>query len=177
MRILKNLLLCISLFLPVIGSTCNISKFEEETLLSMLFEEFDQSENGWRKYSEPGCYSSLAKLLDTYMNKNAKILEDWQKIILTWHAGQLYAFNNDYELAKIRFEGAVNPEEADDAPTLWNAYVYATIAFLNDDMTKIIYYHDKIASGPMCDGDQNNLVIVDNLIRNLGQPYSIACCT
>lgn len=86
----------------------------------------------------------------------------------------MYAFNNEYEIAKLRFKQSINPKEPENMPILWNAYVYATIAFLNNDMHKLKLYRGKIANGPIFNGKKTNLDVVDNLIQYFGQPYLVA---
>ncbi|MGT3155993.1 hypothetical protein ACVSNX_11380, partial [Legionella pneumophila] len=85
-----------------------------------------------------------------------------------------YAFGNQYRIAKNRFIHSINPNEPDNIPILWNDYVYATIAFLNNDMAKLKFHRDKIAAGPLLNGIKPNLNVVDNLILYFGKPYSIA---
>lgn len=161
-------------FSPAFSTTCYISSAETEKLLSMSYDEFDQADNGWRQYAKLGCYHEIGILIDKYLElKNSK-LADWQITGITWHAGQMYAFNNEYEIAKIRFEHAINPHEPNDTPILWNDYVYATVAFLNDDLAKLKLYRNKIANGPTSNGKKTNLDVVDNLIQYFGQPYSVA---
>jgi hypothetical protein len=116
----------------------------------------------------------MAILIDQYLERNKETLEEWQMIGLVWHAGQMYAFNNEYELAKIRFLQAINPHEPPDTAILWNDYVYATLAFLENDLAKLKLYRDKIAHGPSFNAKKLNLEVVDRLIRHFGQPYSIA---
>ena len=115
---------------PVFSATCDIPPIKKDKLLSMSYDEFDQTDNGWRQYVKLGCYHEMATLLDQYLNQKNTTLADWQIISITWHAGQMYAFNNEYEIAKIRFGQSINPHEPEDTPILWNDYVYATIAFL-----------------------------------------------
>ncbi len=94
---------------------------------------------------------------------------------MTWHAGQLYAFNHEYEPAKIRFKQSINFNEPPNSPILWNDYVYATIAFLNNDLPKLKFHRNIIANGAISNsGNKQNLDVVDKLINNFGQPYSIA---
>jgi len=80
----------------------------------MSYDEFDQSDNGWRKYAKLDCYHEMGELIDKYLEKNKIILADWQVIGITWHAGQMYAFNNEYETAKIRFDNSINPNEPEN---------------------------------------------------------------
>lgn len=52
--------------------------------------------------------------------------------------------------------------------------MYATIAFLNNDVAELKFRRDKIAAGPILNGTKPNLTVVDNLILYIGQPYSMA---
>jgi hypothetical protein len=61
----------------------------------------------------------------------------------------------EYEIAKTRFKRSINPNEPENTFILWNDYVYATIAFLNNDMPKLKLYRDKIANGPILVLSQN----------------------
>jgi hypothetical protein len=158
----------------VFSANCNISPVEEEKLLSMSYDIFDQSEYGWRQYAKEGCYCQTGVLIDKYLDKNKNLLQDWQLIGITWHAGQLYAFDNDYETAKLRFNHSLNPNEPKNTPILWNDYVYATIAFINNDMSKLTFHRNIIANGSTLDLNKKNLAVVDSLIQHFGQPYSVA---
>lgn len=166
--------LLLTLLSPVFSANYCIIPEEEHRILSMPYDEFDQKKDGWRHYATVGCYHEIGALIDKYLEKNEKTLSDWQLRIITWHAGQLYASNNEYELAQIRFEHSVNKNEPKNLPILWNDYVYATIAFLNNDRPKLIMHRNKIANGPSLNGKKSNLDVVDSLIRYLGEPYSKA---
>ncbi|MBX3709642.1 MAG: hypothetical protein KIT56_01715 [Gammaproteobacteria bacterium] len=156
------------------SADCSVSLVEEKKFLSMSYDAFDQTENGWRQYAKLGCYHEMGVLIDKYVVLNKTRLANWQTIGVTWHAGQMYSFNNEYGIAKIRFEQSINPNEPENTPILWNDYVYATIAFLNNDMLKLKLHRDRIANGPVFNGKKSNLDVVDNLIRYFRQPYSTA---
>src|SRR3990167_118953 len=157
------------------SANCNITHAEEKSLLSMSYENFDQAENGWRQYAKLKCYHEMGILIDKYLNQNHNKLTDWQIIVVTWHAGQMYAFNHEYEIAKIRFEHSMNVNEIANLPILWNNYVLATIAFLSNDMPKLKLYRDKITNGTIHKSEKQYLDVVDNLIKSFRQPYSEAC--
>lgn len=156
------------------AGVCDVSLLEETKLFSMTYNDFDQTKNGWRKYADLGCYHQTGLIIDKYIDKNKSILADWQVIAITWHSGQMYAFNNEYVIAKKRFENSINPNESNDSPILWNDYVYATLAFLDNDLSKLKLYRDKIANGPEFNGKKTNLDVIDNLIKYFGEPYSKA---
>ncbi|VEG92207.1 hypothetical protein [Legionella spiritensis] len=173
-RIILFALLLFNSLSSAFPAYCNITAMEEEKLLSMDYDRFDQCETGWRKWAKSGCYFEMGALIDKYLDKNRNILSNWQMIGVTWHAGQMYAFDNRYEMAKSRFIHCINPNEPENAPILWNDYVYATLAFLNNDMAKLKFHRDKIADGPIFNGKKPNLDVADNLVFYFGQPYSVA---
>ncbi len=116
----------------------------------------------------------MGLLIDKYLDQNERVLTNGQSRVATWHAGQMYAFNNEYAVANMRFDHSLNPNEPENAPILWNDYVYATIAFLNTDKLRLMQYRDKISNGKVINGTVPNLDVVDNLIKYYGQPYSVA---
>ena len=158
------------------AGVCSLSDIEEYTLLSMPFNNFDQTESGWRKYAESGCYHETGILIEKYIEQHKSDLANWQRIALSWHAGQMYAFNNEYQIAKKMFEDSINLnlQETEISPILWNEYVNASIAFLDKDMSKLKLYREKIANGPDLNGKKANLDVVDNLIKYFDEPYSLA---
>lgn len=173
----KNILFVVlffSLSPLAFAAPCHISNVEKEKLLSMPYQDFDQAKTGWRHYATIGCYHDVGVLIDAYLKQNKATLADWQVSGVTWHAGQVYAFNDEYEIAKMRFKSSINPNEPQNAPILWNDYVHATLAFLNHDRRKLILYRDKIANGPTFNGEKANLDVVNRLIKYIGHPYAEA---
>ena len=144
------------------------------TPFELDYNAFDQtSGHGWRKLADDGRHVEAAELVDTYLQQNED-LEDWQRNNLRFHAGQLYAFGNDYPTAIFRFKASVSASEPKESPIRWNAYVRATLAFLEEDLEQLVNMRDEIAQGPELQGSVPNLDIVDRLIEKFGQPYSIA---
>lgn len=86
----------------------------------------------------------------------------------------MHAFDDNYPLAKIRFQASYNPKETADTPLLWNDYVAATLAFLNKDADKLRLHRDKIANGPVWNGVRANLNVVNALLNCIDKPYSFA---
>ena len=142
--------------------------------LELDYEAFDQQPGGgWRKVAESGKHLEAARLIDAY-EKNKKGLNGWQRRNLRFHAGQVYAFAGQNEVAIARFKSAVSPDEPEDAPIRWNAYVKATIAFLEGDRQKLTELREEMARGPKLQGEVPNLDVVDRMIANFGSSYSAA---
>ena len=142
--------------------------------LELDYNAFDQTpDQGWRKRAEEGALLEAAKLVDTYVERKDD-LKDWQRRNLRFHAGQLYAFAGDNSVALSRFKASINPNEPKDSPIRWNAYVRATMAFLQNDRQQLVELRDSIAAGPRFQGSVPNLDVVERLLRNLDQPYSTA---
>lgn len=178
---MKKILFILLIFLNLISSklfaskSCHIPYFEQQKLLNLTYQLFDQTPGeGWRKISDLKCYIQSAQLIDEYIALHKLSLLDWEARNLTWHSGQLHAFAESYDDAKLRFSSSINLDEHEDTKILWNNYVYATISFLNKDLAELTKNRDKIANGPDFDGIKMNLNIVNNLIKCFNYPYKIA---
>ncbi len=84
----------------------------------------------------------------------------------------MYAFANDYRTAIDRLNKSTYAQEPPELPLRWNAYVQATIAFLNKDMARLKECREEILRGPTFDGEKANLEVVDRLIMHFDEPYS-----
>lgn len=103
--------------------------------------DFDQSPNGWRKYEATGEYVKAAKLIGAYIAQNKDRILHPPKgektiyvAVMYFHIGQLLAFSGagHYQKAIDAFKLSVR-----SGNKCWNAYVSATIGFLENDMQKI----------------------------------------
>lgn len=142
--------------------------------LGLSYQDFDQRPGGgWRKIADQGKHLEAARVIDRY-EKEKKGLEEWQRVNLRFHAGQLYAFADKKDQALARFKTALFPKEPADSPIRWNAYVQATIAFLERDRKKLADLREEIAKGPKLQGIVPNLDVVDRLIEYFDEPYPVA---
>src|SRR5271165_6176389 len=156
-------LLATDLFLSVVYGMDGMEPLEE---LALTYQELDQSPGGgWRKIADQGKYLEAGRLVDRY-EMEKKGLEEWQRVNLRFHAGQLYAFADKKDHALARFNKALSPKELADSPIRWNAYVQATIAFLERDLKKLTNLREEIAKGPKLEGVVPNLDVVDRLITH-----------
>lgn len=142
----------------------------------MTFEEFDQTqESGWRALAEDGKHSEAAKLIDRYINENSEAPQ--KSDVLHFHAGQMYAFANEYGMAVKRLNNSfktVYPEIYDPYGKQWNSYVHATISFLKNDIVALRKYRNEVANGPDGIMKKSNGRVIDRLILNIGKSYSEA---
>jgi hypothetical protein len=144
---------------------------EKRDPLDRGYNAFDQKPGrGWRPLAEKGRFLDAGILIDAYIKKHEDIDES-QRVNLNFHAGQMYAYANDAETAIERFGKSTYAEEPPDLPLRWNAYVQATIAFLNKDLKQLKECREEIAAGPTFQGEKANLDVVDRLIDNFGKPY------
>jgi hypothetical protein len=142
--------------------------------LGLSYDAFDQRPgHGWRQLADEEKYLEAARLIDRY-EKDKEGLEEWQRVNLRFHAGQSYAFAGQKELALARFKTALYRVEPADSPVRWNAYVQATIAFLERDRKKLTELREVIANGPKRQGVAPNLDVVDRLIQYFDEPYAAA---
>jgi len=135
---------------------------------------FDQqSGTGWRQLAENGQFLDAAKLIDAYSSKHDG-LDVSQRVNLNFHAGQMYAFAGDSKTAVERFNRSTYAEEPPELPLRWNAYVQATIAFLNKDLKRLKECREEIAEGPAFQGKKANLDVVDRFVEHFDEPYATA---
>jgi hypothetical protein len=142
--------------------------------LDLGYDAFDQRPgSGWRQVAEKGRFSDAAILIDAYLERHHD-LNEWQRANLNFHAGQMYAFATDYRTAIDRFNRSTYAEEPPEVPLRWNAYVHATVAFLEKDMKRLKECRQEIFDGPTFQGEKANLDVVDRLIKHFDEPYSKA---
>lgn len=150
---------------------CALTALDIVENLGLSFHEFDQTfGQGSRKWFEKGCYLESGYLSDIYHLHHLDKLEPWQDGILYFHSGQSYAFANLYPLAIERFSKSFDPLEPEDPNFPWNAYVRATIAFLQKDLPTIKAQLKIMETKE----NPNNLKIVRRFTRCLESPYSDA---
>jgi hypothetical protein len=92
--------------------------------------------------------------------------------ILTWHLGQLYASNNEYEKAIQEMIKTLRPLDGtqEELNRSWNYYVLGTIAFLKGEQDKLDLYIDSLVKSPV---SMNSDVLL-RLRSNIDKPYKKA---
>ena len=139
--------------------------------LNQDYRSFSKGSNSsWRKVAREEGFAEAGELIDQYLEKH-KDLGLSQTVNLHFHAGQMYAFANNYEMALDRFKNAKYDTEPEGISIRWDAYVNATIAFLKKDKIKLLECRNQIANGPKINGKAPNLDVVDSLIKNFNKPY------
>ena len=135
------------------------------------YNAFDQSlGTGWRQLAENGQFLDAANLIDAYI-KEHEGLDESRRVNLNFHAGQMYAFAGDTKAAVERFGRSTYAKEPPELPLRWNAYVQATIAFLNKDLKRLKECREEIAMGPSFQGEKANLDVAERLIAHFNEPY------
>ena len=142
--------------------------------LALDYEKFDQTPGeGWRRLAEQqSCFVEAGQLIDSYLAGRSD-LRDSQRVNLSFHAGQVYAFGGRDEEAVKRFRRAVVNRSA-PPEFKWSEYVLATISFLEHDAEGLVKNRDVIADAAGYSPNQSNLRIVDLLIAGFGRPYKDA---
>jgi hypothetical protein len=161
---------------PLFAQVCCIPQSELQQLMGSSYRDFDQNlpDGGWRKYQRLGCYEAAFNLLNQYQASHSSELTPAQVRILSWHAGQVAGFENDYFDARKNFVSSFDLNEPANATLFWNDYVFASIAFLDHDVETLKAHRDRIAREPLTNGKQPNLNVVDNLTRYFNMPYGVA---
>jgi hypothetical protein len=145
-----------------------------KTAPALNYEKFDQTPGeGWRSLAERrSCFVEAGQLIDAYLAGTSG-LRDSQRVNLSFHAGQVYAFAGKNEEAVKRFRSAiVNPSAPPEFK--WSEYVLATISFLEQDAEGLVKNRDVIADAASYPPNQSNLRVVDLLMANFGRSYKDA---
>lgn len=129
---------------------------ESHPMYSMSFNDFDQSDNGWRSLPE----KEHTRVISGYIRKNKRKLEPQHHRILNWHLGQTYAMRGDNKRAIRHME-----KSSKSGDEQWNKYAKSTIAFLNNDKDEFEKH-----SG----GENLNKETLDRLRQNFGKSYKDA---
>lgn len=124
----------LALSLLLAGAPCEISAEETTQLLALDWEAFDQGEDGFRQFASETqfCPRETAELIEKYLEAHPELTEK-QRRLSGWHAGQLFANADDPKRALPHFYRGFNPDEDPESDNRWNAYVRASIAFLEND--------------------------------------------
>jgi hypothetical protein len=157
------------------ASGCSFGPAELQSELDKSVFQFDQDMNGgWRALDQKGCTLQAAILLDVYNLDDVRSEKKGDnRGALFFHAGQLYAMAGVPQVAIRRFYSSLDPgEDAEKAQVLsWNAYVLATIGFLERNKEAVRFQREQIAIGPKTDGNKINLRVVDGLLKCWDQSY------
>ncbi len=151
----------------------------------MPVEQFDQSDDGWRRVGEKrGCESAGAALIAAYLARHPR-LSATHRAQLLWHRGQLLALAGRSRDALAIF-GRIH-----DSDRAQHWYRAATIAFLRRDRSGLMTARSRLAVLPKpSDFDDAarryraqtgedlvwpfNLGVVDALIRCFASDYRTA---
>jgi hypothetical protein len=157
------------------GDDCAVALAQAKKVASTQdYDKFDQTRGeGWRALAErQSCFAEAGYLIDSYLARRTDLRES-QRVNLSFHAGQVYAFAGRDDEAVKRFRSAVhNPSASPEFK--WSEYVLATIAFLEHDGEGLVKNRDVIADAASDSPNQSNLQIVDLLMANFGKSYKDA---
>lgn len=131
-------------------------------LMSMTQEDFDQSPEGFRLYSND--YEVCRLLIPEYISMNG--LSSKQSRLLHWHLGQVHAFNDHYEEAIVEMKQSY----MDELSLPWKFYVDGSIAFLERDKPTLEAALDNLKA----ENNQMNLEFLEKFVKYFDLPYSEA---
>ena len=181
---------------------CGVNDAEAGRLLALNWEDFDQDHTpgGWRAIAaKPNCFGAAAAMIELYLVASTAVPQpdSHEASSLRWHAGQMHAFAGDPEAAIALFRGTYDPPgtaaEAEEGVS-WNAYVDATVAFLERNRPALEAAHKRLAAQPIPEEmaaerkaelatkpgadlpplSPPHLDVVDRLLTCFGSSYSIA---
>lgn len=170
---------------PLLAAECSVAN--RDAVLALPLQVFDGDPGaGWRPLADrPGCSLETADLIADYRRQQPKAAGD---LPLIWREAQLRALGGQRDPASALMRTTYKPAHADVGG--WNAYVDATIAFLDDDLPALKQARARLAALPPPPGRvvRNGMVqveaeqvpwpprlpVVDALVRCMYQPYALA---
>jgi hypothetical protein len=109
---------------------------DNSEMMKMSPWDFDQSNNGWRKFEEAKDYLRASQTIKEYIEKNKILVQEGNVLkILNFHLGQNFAQAGEKYYSQAIIEGFGNSFQENREE--WNAYVSGTIGFLKNDIKKI----------------------------------------
>jgi hypothetical protein len=144
-----NQIFFVLLFLSFLFTACaspqmadSSCSYDKEAMLLLDEKSFDQDfsngGSGWRKVANtPGCELAAADLIAEY-----RVAHPTSNFMLAWHEGQMRALAGDYKRAILLLTSAKTEPEQDIAG--WNAYVDATVAFLEGNKAELLRARDRL---------------------------------
>lgn len=172
---------------------CDVDQKEFNRLLVLPQDKFDQDfKGGWRAISyKTDCQNAAAEIIKAYI-LYSEPFPPKNISILRWHAGQTKASAGKYDEAISLFKGTYKSDNQHGEA--WNLYVDSTIAFLQNDLSKLKKAHDSLASLSVTEAEKesrrkflkdnpnitmpegfvdkpSNLAPVESLLKCFGQPY------
>jgi hypothetical protein len=170
---------------PLLAAECTLAN--RDAVLALPLQVFDgDPDAGWRPLADrPGCVLETAELIADYRRQQPAAAGDPP---LVWREAQLRALGGERDPASALMRTTYKPKHADVGG--WNAYVDATIAFLDDDLPALKHARARLAALPpppgrvVRDGKVQveaeqvpwppRLDVVDALVRCMYQPYALA---
>lgn len=137
-----------------------IGATEYTRLMSLSLNEFDQSNIGFRQYSEN--YELLRLIIPEYIA--TKELSQNEKGRLHWHLGQIHAFNDNTEQAIKEMK------RANSSPLFWKCYVDGSIAFLEKDKLKLVEALELLKK----QDNQMNIEFLEKFVKYFDKSYKEA---
>lgn len=123
------LLLVIVTVLSLSVSAQELPQSKIDSLMALDFQAFDQDmQGGWRYYSNQMRFGLAASLIENYLQQHPE-MEKNEAAVMNWHAGQMYAMDEQEDLAIPLMEASRKEENI----MMWNEYLDATVAFLKKD--------------------------------------------
>lgn len=143
-----------------------------DTSLQLGWQKFDQTMGEhWRRLAKEGCPLEAARLIDEFLARHTDSVQDFERRVSSWHAGQMFATAGDSATAIDRMKRSLD----DDPPSSgarfhWNEYARATIAFLQSDLAT---FEREAATVERSEhsGDKMNARVLARLRANWGKPY------
>ncbi|MEE8118775.1 MAG: hypothetical protein V3T39_04355 [Gammaproteobacteria bacterium] len=141
------------------SAACKLSETELVERLQLPYDQYedynDESETSWRSLEKKRCFAEAARYIHLYVEGNRNNLDPGAIKLQTFHEAMMLSWSGQDVAARHVFGGIHFVEGSEKATGQfnfddWNAYVDATIAFLDKDRAafdvKFAFISDRIAA-------------------------------
>ncbi len=139
----------------------HLNEEEYNRLMSMPSFDFDQSADGFRKYSNN--YELTCLLVPEFIKVNK--LSDREAGNLHWHLGQIHAFKGEKDAAISEMKQSYRGDFV-----TWDSYVKGSIAFLENDKASLQEALDTLRNQE----NQMNIEFLEKFITHFDKSYAEA---
>ena len=138
---------------------CTLPEAELAERLALPYDQYedynDESETSWRSLEKKRCFAEAARYIHLYVEGNRNKLDPGAIKLQTFHEAMMLSWSGQDVAARHIFGGLHFAEGSENATGMfnfddWNAYVDATIAFLDKDRAafdaKFAFISDRISA-------------------------------
>jgi hypothetical protein len=168
--VIARVLLALALTLAAPGVQAGTCREQLDATLKAIpaleAKDFDAATApGWRALSAGECHAEAAQALGAYIAAHGHVYH------LAFHQGQMLLYAGENAKARPLLLSALRPELPASAPFKWDAYVLATVAWIDGDRERFLRERAVLEAAREFAPNAMNLRVLDALGDSFGGSY------